>query len=199
MIVVIKLCLNCGKEHTKRQQYCSDICRWDAKNKKVSLETKDKIVEKECVCCKQLFIPKALHPRYKYCSLQCKDKFNKEKAKVEGRNKLWKRDKEKNRITQRRSYQENKSGRKEYILLQNEKRRALTSRYNLDPEFSSFVFQEAQLLRKLRDITTNVTWHVDHIVPLKGRLVCGLHIWNNFAVIPKQLNLEKSNAFYEES
>jgi len=196
---VIKVCLNCGKEHTKRQQYCSDVCRWSAKNKKVSLETKNKIIEKECVCCKQTFIPKALHPRYKYCSSQCKNKFNKEKAKVEGRNKLWKRDKEKNRLAQRRSYQENKSGRKEYTLLQNEKRRALTSKYNLDSEFSSFVFQEAQRLRKLRDITTNIIWHVDHIIPLKGKNVCGLHIWNNFAVIPKQLNLEKSNAFYEES
>jgi hypothetical protein len=52
---------------------------------------------------------------------------------------------------------------------------------------------EAQNLRKMRNIYTKFEWHVDHIIPLKGNNVCGLHVWNNFAVIPKVDNLRKGN------
>jgi len=60
-------------------------------------------------------------------------------------------------------------------------------------EFTLFVYKEAQELRKLRNTLTRIEWHVDHIIPLKGDNVCGLHVWNNFAVIPKIDNLRKGN------
>lgn len=63
-------------------------------------------------------------------------------------------------------------------------------------ELSLFVQTEAHALRKLRNKVTKVDWHVDHIVPLKHVNVCGLHNWANLQVIPKKINLEKSNAFY---
>jgi hypothetical protein len=62
-----------------------------------------------------------------------------------------------------------------------------------DKEFTEFVSKEAYSLAALRYKYTGIKWHVDHVIPLCGKEVCGLHVWNNLAVIPASENLSKGN------
>lgn len=36
-------------------------------------------------------------------------------------------------------------------------------------------------------------WQVDHVLPLRGRLVSGLHVAENLQILPARINREKSN------
>jgi hypothetical protein len=60
-------------------------------------------------------------------------------------------------------------------------------------ELNELVFAEAARLAKARRKATGISWHVDHMIPLRAKSACGLHVWNNLQVIPATLNIKKRN------
>lgn len=60
-----------------------------------------------------------------------------------------------------------------------------------DQEKIAAIYREAARLTLL----TGIKHHVDHIIPLRGRLVCGFHHEGNLQILVDYENYRKNNAF----
>lgn len=58
-----------------------------------------------------------------------------------------------------------------------------------------FIVKEAYELAALRTKMLGFPWEVDHIIPLQGDTVSGLHVPHNLQVIPRKLNRAKWNLY----
>ena len=75
-------------------------------------------------------------------------------------------------------------------------------KFNATPKWANkFFIEEIYDLARRRTLLKSgghAKWHVDHIVPLKSDLVCGLHIEHNLQVIPSEINFRKQNKYWPE-
>jgi len=131
---------------------------------------------------------------------QCKDGYShmckscyKEKYYVE--NIEYYKEKYKDNREQKLLYQ------KEYVVLNRHIKRAAdakrrASKLNATPKWLSksqlLAIKEFYRLAKLLESFTTVKYHIDHIVPLQGENVCGLHVPWNLQSNKSKENLSKS-------
>jgi len=63
---------------------------------------------------------------------------------------------------------------------------------------NQFFIDEIYDLAQRRTRVTGIEWEVDHVVPLKSPLVCGLHVEHNLRVIPAVVNQAKGNRHWPD-
>lgn len=90
-------------------------------------------------------------------------------------------------------YEENKS----FYLAYSKIRKATIKRSCPNSLSEDDYDQIKQIYLKCKEISdsTGILHHVDHIVPLNGKTVCGLHVPWNLQILTAEENLRKSNKY----
>ena len=198
--VIIKNCLMCDRKtidraDNKNKKYCSKKC----KNKYYNLhrDKLPKVITKNCELCGKIFDDVCVHKKRRFCSKKCRIKVYVRTPKCIKTRQLWvannkekrrKRGRELSRTTKykltKRAYRNRPEIKKRYNFLAAKRRamklRATPSWANLDD------------IKKIY-MSCPKGFHVDHIIPLQHKSVCGLHISENLRIVSASYNLRKNN------
>lgn len=192
-----KNCEICGKlfrfpRSQGNRKSCSNECGY-----KVRAQTKlGEWVNLKCACCGKEFKERSCHAgRRRFCSRECQHKdavFKAEKsaASTGVQNANWRGGIAEKTVSKTGKAYSRISRAKESA--KNAKRRSalmLATPQWADCNAVLAFYEQAQLV----SASTGVVHHVDHIVPLTSKHVCGLHCEANLQVLPGGDNISKSN------
>ena len=204
-------CLNCNKSFidfsvNKVKKYCSYKCK--SKGRRKTPIT----IKKNCLVCNKEFTDTSYAKNRKHCKKSCGEKSDYHKIK---KNIYLKEYRKKDKyINYQKKLKVNgtlKKYRKKYESspkfifflkkfrktdnfliphkIRQAKRRA--DKLNATPKWTN--------LKKIKEIYKNCPrgYHVDHIVPLQGENVSGLHVENNLQYLTAKQNIAKGNKYFE--
>lgn len=123
--------------------------------------------------------------RIKDCTYRENNREKRNKA-----NRIWRKNNlERKQKTNRAWCKNNKNKTREY------RQNSRTAKLNARP-----VWLTKKQRSKIKQFYTKASkmegdYHVDHIIPLQGKNVCGLHVPWNLQVIPAKKNISKGNKF----
>lgn len=100
---------------------------------------------------------------------------------------------ERHKKTRRRYFEENPHLRAKLSSLQRAAKSNRTPKWLTEDDF--WLMDEIYRLAGARTAQTGVAWHVDHVIPLRGKLVSGLHVPSNLRVVEWKENLIKGNSY----
>lgn len=124
-----------------------------------------------------------------YWSIRNKQYYDNNKDYFREKGSLWRKD---NRNRHLKKLQECKRNRRaHHTAKQNERRARKTNATPVwaNEEQINIIYWIAALCSK----QTGRKYNVDHVIPLRGKNVCGLHVSENLRVIPARENLMKGN------
>ena len=192
-----KNCEVCGvlfraPQSRKNPRTCSNECGNKIRN---TSKIKDRVTM-ACACCGKEFFEHQCHAgRRRFCSRECQHNAAVSKSEKSDRltganNPMWRGGITIKAISKNglpyarigRAKENTKTAKRRSLMIQ-------ATPVWADPVLILAFYEEAQIKAQ----TTNVAHHVDHVVPLNSKYVCGLHCEFNLQVLPGIENLRKSN------
>ncbi len=163
----MKTCKYCNKLETKELVFVSD--------------------EHKCIPCRNLLRKR----RYNTC-----DKYRELKLEINIKSRK-KRDKELHNKYHREYYIKNhdklKTNKKFYSANRRAKELERTPSWTTEPQLHNI--KETYKLASIMSKHSLLDFHVDHIIPLQGNIVSGLHTPSNLQILDSGSNLSKNNSF----
>lgn len=145
---------------------------------------------KECNKCYERKSIESFHKNRRYKDghyNQCRE-CHKEQVR-----KNWLENKDTYRKRMRKHYQENKESYRAKKIRYYNKQSKATPPWLTQQQVNQM--KEKYWLAKDLKAVSGQEYHVDHIVPINGKNICGLHVPWNLQVLPSDLNLSKGNSF----
>ena len=184
----------CKNNHTEKRDTRSGVClecRRENERKRYAADPKKQIEKKQSFY--KLHAEKIKqNRRSKYCASP-----EKEREASKERSALWRLNNPEKLKAQKHIKQAYKQRNPHKVIAATAKRRA--AKKHRTPHWLTnedhWMIEQIYDLAALRTKVTGVSWHVDHIYPIQGDFVSGLHVPGNLRVVPWFENLSKGNKF----